>query len=406
MKRQRLLSMLEEPEQEKEEIQIIPMIDIMLFLLTFFILYTLNVFPMLFQNLKLPTSSTLETAQLKEVLKVYITKDGDIETENVGKGIQALRSYLKGITQKDQLVVVIVADRDSKAQRLMNVMDVLKEEGISRIAIAGEKKMNVGLKRERLFTLFSSFVFSSFSAVAVALLFSRLTLYSLPETPQQVVEVISLPILEQRPQSPPQQRKVEKQAQREPKREKIERKTQEKSPQQPPKAQEQKLKEEPRRETPVQESPVAQEVKPLTTQEASTIETPREEKRIIGGETQRQEVATREKVESPPQVQEKKSTPSPPADQLSRYFALVKGIIESKKRYPEEAKRRREEGAVVVSFTIDESGNPVNVRLASSSGSSSIDNETLRLIRSLKFLPPPDGKPLNLRVEVEYQLRR
>ncbi|AHE96300.1 biopolymer transporter ExbD [Thermocrinis ruber] len=132
--------MLEEPEQEKEEIQIIPMIDIMLFLLTFFILYTLNVFPMLFQNLKLPTSSTLETIQVKEPLKVYIGKDGDIETENVGRGIQALRSYLKGITQKDQLMVVIVADRDSKAQHLMNVIDVLKEEGISRIAIAGEKK--------------------------------------------------------------------------------------------------------------------------------------------------------------------------------------------------------------------------------------------------------------------------
>jgi TonB family C-terminal domain len=278
--------------------------------------------------------------------------------------------------------------------------------------------MNAGLKRERLFTLFSSFVFSSFSAVAVALLFSRLTLYSLPETPQQVVEVISLPILEQKPQSPPQQQKVERRTQREPKRERIERKTQEKSPQQPTKVQEQKLKEEPKRETPVQESPVAQEVKPLTTQEAGTRETPREEKRTIGGEAhrqveaprsgeaQRQEVATRERVESPPQVQEKKPTLSPPADQLSRYFALVKGIIESKKRYPEEAKRRGEEGTVVVSFTIDESGNPVNVRLASSSGSSSIDNETLRLIRSLKFPPPPDGKPINLRVEVEYQLRR
>jgi protein TonB len=266
--------------------------------------------------------------------------------------------------------------------------------------------MNAGLKRERLYTLFSSFVFSSFSAVAVAFLFSRLTLYSLPETPQQVVEVISLPILEQKPQSPPQQRKVERQTQQEAKRERIERKTQEKLPQQPQKVQEQKLKEEPKRETPIQESPVAQEVKPLTTQEVGARETPREEKRIIGGEVPKQEVAPRERVESPPQVQEKKPTSSPPADQLGRYFALVKGIIESKKRYPEEAKRRGEEGTVAVSFTIDESGNPVNVRLASSSGSSSLDNETLRLIRSLKFPPPPEGKPINLRVEVEYQLRR
>jgi protein TonB len=266
--------------------------------------------------------------------------------------------------------------------------------------------MNAGLKRERLFTLFSSFVFSSFSAVAVAFFFSRLTLYSLPETPQQVVEVISLPVLEQKPQSLPQQQKVERQAQGEPKREKIERKTQEKLPQRPQKVQEQKLKEEPKRETPVQESPVAQEVKPLTTQEVGTGETPKEEKRIIGGEAQKQEVVTRERVESPPQVQEKKPTLSPPADQLSGYFALVKVIIESEKRYPEEAKRRGEEGTVVVSFTIDESGKPVNVRLASSSGSPSIDNETLRLIRSLKFPPPPGGKPVNLRVEVEYQLRR
>jgi len=278
--------------------------------------------------------------------------------------------------------------------------------------------MNVALKRERLFTLFSSFVFSSFSAMAVALLFSRLTLYSLPETPQQVVEVISLPILEQKPQSLPQQQKVERRTQREQERERIERKTQEKLPQQPPKAQEERLKEETTRQTPVQESPVAQEVKPLATQEVGTRETPREEKRIIGGEAhrqveaprsgevQRQEVVTRERVESPPQVQEKRPTLSPPADQLSRYFALVKGIIESRKRYPEEAKRRGEEGTVVVSFTIDESGKPVNVRLASSSGSPSIDNETLRLIRSLKFPPPPDGKPINLRVEVEYQLRR
>jgi protein TonB len=266
--------------------------------------------------------------------------------------------------------------------------------------------MNAELKRERLFTLFSSFVFSSFSAVAVAFLFSRLTLYSLPKTPQQVVEVISLPILEQKPQSPPQQQKVERRTQREPKREKIERKTQEKLPQQPQKVQEQKLKEEPKRETPVQDSPVAQEVKPLTTQEAGTREIPKEEKRVISGEAHRQVEAPRERVESPQQVQEKKPASSPPADQMSRYFALVKGIIESKKRYPEEAKRRGEEGTVVVSFTIDESGNPVNVKLASSSGSPSIDNETLRLIRSLKFPPPPDGKPINLRVEVEYQLRR
>ncbi|MFN3472348.1 MAG: ExbD/TolR family protein, partial [Aquificaceae bacterium] len=38
-----------EEEHHKEEIQIIPMIDVMLFLLVFFMVYTLNVFPMMLQ---------------------------------------------------------------------------------------------------------------------------------------------------------------------------------------------------------------------------------------------------------------------------------------------------------------------------------------------------------------------
>ncbi|WP_448587451.1 ExbD/TolR family protein [Thermocrinis sp.] len=135
-----MLSLLDDCEQEKEEIQIIPMIDIMLFLLTFFILYTLNVFPMLFQNLKLPVSSTLETTQVKDPIKIYINKDGDIETEKVGKGVEALRKYLSGISNPGDLVVVLIADKDARTQNLISVIDVLKERGVSKIAIAGDQK--------------------------------------------------------------------------------------------------------------------------------------------------------------------------------------------------------------------------------------------------------------------------
>jgi len=44
-----------------------------------------------------------------------------------------------------------VADRDSRAQHLMNVIDVLKEEGISRIAIAGEKNERSAEKGEVIY---------------------------------------------------------------------------------------------------------------------------------------------------------------------------------------------------------------------------------------------------------------
>jgi len=89
---------------------------------------------------------------------------------------------------------------------------------------------------------------------------------------------------------------------------------------------------------------------------------------------------------------------------LNRYYATVRKIIESKKRYPEEAKRREEEGAVLVRFTIDEDGNVKDVSLVMSSDSRILDKETLRLLNSLKFPPPPEGKPMTLNLEIEYKL--
>jgi TonB family C-terminal domain len=94
----------------------------------------------------------------------------------------------------------------------------------------------------------------------------------------------------------------------------------------------------------------------------------------------------------------------PDKSALNQYYATVRKIIESKKRYPEEAKRREEEGAVLVKFTIDEDGNVKDVSLVRSSDSRILDKETLRLLNSLKFPPPPEGKPMTLNLEIEYKL--
>jgi protein TonB len=112
---------------------------------------------------------------------------------------------------------------------------------------------------------------------------------------------------------------------------------------------------------------------------------------------------------SPPKHEEPPSPPPPPPKEpdksvLNQYYATVRKIIESKKRYPEEAKRKEEEGAVLVKFTIDEDGNVKDVALVRSSDSRILDKETLRLLNSLKFPPPPEGKPMTLNLEIEYKL--
>ncbi len=140
MKAKKLLPLFMEEDHSKEEIQIVPMIDVMLFLLVFFMVYTLNVVPMLVQDIRLPSSTTVERKDVEEPIKVYVKKDGTVVLENRELGLDALRSYLKGIRDKEKASVLIIADKDAQVQRVIDVIDVLKEEGISKVGLSGERK--------------------------------------------------------------------------------------------------------------------------------------------------------------------------------------------------------------------------------------------------------------------------
>jgi periplasmic protein TonB len=58
------------------------------------------------------------------------------------------------------------------------------------------------------------------------------------------------------------------------------------------------------------------------------------------------------------------------------------------KRYPLEARERREEGRVLIAFSIDRAGKVVSNRIESSSGFAAIDNEALAMIKRTQPFPP------------------
>lgn len=140
MKLCKLLILFHEDENTKEEIQIVPMIDVMLFLLVFFMIYTINVIPMLVQEIKIPLSSTVEKIERKEPLRIYIDKDGSVVLDNRNMGLDALKSHLNKLIEREETSVLLVADREVNIQKIMEVIDVIKEVGIYKIGISGEKK--------------------------------------------------------------------------------------------------------------------------------------------------------------------------------------------------------------------------------------------------------------------------
>lgn len=71
------------------------------------------------------------------------------------------------------------------------------------------------------------------------------------------------------------------------------------------------------------------------------------------------------------------------------------------KRYPEDARRRGQEGVVRLRFVVDGQGRVLSFALAGKSGSASLDRATLQMIRRAQPLPAPPAELLqNGRLEV------
>lgn len=64
------------------------------------------------------------------------------------------------------------------------------------------------------------------------------------------------------------------------------------------------------------------------------------------------------------------------------------------KRYPEDARRRGQQGVVKLRFVVDGRGNVLSFELAGKSGSGSLDRATLQMIRRAQPLPAPPAELL------------
>ena len=118
------------------EINITPFTDVILVLLIIFIIAT----PLITQNsieIKLPEASSKETIdQLKQV-SITITAEGVVYLENKVVTNKELRARINVLSSKDpDLRVVVAADKISRFQDVVNVMDIIRESGVKSLNIA------------------------------------------------------------------------------------------------------------------------------------------------------------------------------------------------------------------------------------------------------------------------------
>ena len=129
-------------ENNQPLVMIIPMIDIMLFLLVFFMLSTIYMVQTNNFQVTLPQS---ETKQQQEnppnVIKVTVMANGEImfEDEKVQKN-QLAQKIFETLSADNETVFVLLGDKLTRYEQVVNVLEVMKKSGIKHISIATEVK--------------------------------------------------------------------------------------------------------------------------------------------------------------------------------------------------------------------------------------------------------------------------
>ncbi len=124
-------------ERRKARIEIIPMIDIMLFLLVFFVMITLKMIPATGMAAKMPSSSTAEDMKQTPVV-VTVLDDGTIKVKEQTLTPEQLTAMMR---QQDptKTSVTVVGTKTVPLQVLLQVMDAIRTGGITQIGIAARK---------------------------------------------------------------------------------------------------------------------------------------------------------------------------------------------------------------------------------------------------------------------------
>ena len=120
----------------KARIEIIPMIDVIFFLLVFFMISTLSMTINRGLPVNLPTATSSQK-DLRENLNLTLTQDGTIFLNKEPITLQDLGPRVKtALAAEPELMVILNADGDVRHQAVVEAMDELRLAGVARLAIA------------------------------------------------------------------------------------------------------------------------------------------------------------------------------------------------------------------------------------------------------------------------------
>ena len=124
----------------KARIEIIPLIDIMFFLLAAFMMVSLSMIHMQAIKVNLPTATKAAPENKPDIINIAVDKKGDMYIEKSPiKANDLLVELTKKYRANTNIPVYISGDREASHGSVINVLDLVRKAGIQKVAFAINK---------------------------------------------------------------------------------------------------------------------------------------------------------------------------------------------------------------------------------------------------------------------------
>ena len=126
--------------ERQPKLMVIPMIDIIFFLLVFFMLSTLYMVEQRVLPIALPQTTSGQQDMTKHV-PITINAQGKILVDQEEIPLELLAKRVQSeLARQPEVLFLLRADRQTEYGRVMAVFDELKQSGVKRISVATETK--------------------------------------------------------------------------------------------------------------------------------------------------------------------------------------------------------------------------------------------------------------------------
>jgi len=122
---------------KKARIEIIPLIDIMFFLLASFMLASLSMIRLQSIKMDLPTATMAKRDFKPDIVNIAVDKVGDIYVEKKPMNVVDLHYFLSNkFRVNTNIPVYISGDKDATHGAVIRVLDLVRREGIQKVSFA------------------------------------------------------------------------------------------------------------------------------------------------------------------------------------------------------------------------------------------------------------------------------